>query len=135
MKRRAHWLGRAAVLAIQESLLAEHGGLAGIRDEGLLDSALASAQNLAQYQRGADSAALAARYASALVRNHPFLDGNKRTAFVAAVVFLELNGVLFRAPEAEVVAMVEGLASRETSEAAFADWLRSSSKKRSTRKR
>jgi len=135
VKRRAHWLGRAAVLAIQESLLAEHGGLAGVRDEGLLDSALASAQHLARYRKDADTAALAARYASALVRNHPFLDGNKRTAFVAAIVFLELNGSAFRAPEAEVVTMVESLATRETSEAAFAAWLRGCSRKKRSPRR
>jgi len=130
VKRRAHWLDRAAVLAIQEALLAEHGGLAGLRDEGLLDSALASAQHTARYQKGADLPALAARYASAIVRNHPFLDGNKRTAFVAAVVFLEINGWSFHAPEADVVALVEGLAARETTEAAFADWLRRSSRRK-----
>lgn len=130
MKRRAHWLDRAAVLSIQEALVAEHGGLAGLRDEGLLDSALASAQHKARYQKDADLPALAARYASALVRNHPFLDGNKRTAFVAAVVFLEINGWSFRAPEADVVAMVESLAARTTSEPAFAEWLRRTAHKK-----
>ncbi len=130
MKRRAHWLDKAAVLAIQEALLAEHGGLAGLRDAGLLDSALASAQHTARYRKDADVHELAARYASALIRNHPFLDGNKRTAFVAAAVFLDVNGYSFSAPEAEVVAMVEGLAARETSEAVFAQWLRRSSRRK-----
>jgi len=134
VKRRAHWLTRPAVLAIHEALLAEHGGLDGLRDEGLLDSALASAQHAARYLKDADLPALAARYASAIVRNHPFLDGNKRTAFVSAVVFLEINGWTLHAPEAEVVAMVEGLAARETSEPAFADWLRQSVRKKRARR-
>jgi death-on-curing protein len=134
VKRRAHWLDRAAVLAIQEALLAEHGGLAGLRDEGLLDSALASAQHTARYQKDADLPALAARYASAIIRNHPFLDGNKRTAFVAAAVFLEINGWSLSAPEAEVVALVEGLAARETTEATFAEWLRRSIRKKRSRR-
>ena len=82
----------SVALAIQEAQLAEHGGLPGIRDEGLFSSAMARPQNLAAYRERPDAADLAASYAFGLARNHPFLDGNKRTAFVAMELFLNLNG-------------------------------------------
>src|ERR1035441_3594029 len=94
------WLLRETVLAMQERLLAEFGGLSGVRDAGLLDSAMARPQQLSAY--GQPSLFdLAAAYAYGLVRNHPFVDGNKRIAFIAAVVFLELNGRRFTASRSE----------------------------------
>jgi death-on-curing protein len=117
------WVLRETVLALQERLLAEFGGLAGIRDEGLLDSALARPQHLFSYGRPS-LCDLAAAYAFALVRNHPFLDGNKRIGFTVAVLFLELNGRRFTADEAEATLQTLGLAARAVTEAAYAAWLR-----------
>jgi death-on-curing protein len=120
------WLLTEVVLAIQEEMLRMHGGLAGVRDRGLLDSALARPRNLLAYQSG-DLFALAASYAFGIVRNHPFVDGNKRTAFVCAVTFLEENGCRFQAPEREVVARMIALAEGALSEELFATWLRENS--------
>ena len=85
------WIQREVIVAIHEMQLAEHGGLEGVRDAGLLDSALGRPQNLAAYE-APDAAALAAAYGWGISRNHPFIDGNKRTGFVAAELFLSLNG-------------------------------------------
>ena len=121
--RKPQWLLRETVLALQERLLAEFGGLGGIRDAGLLDSALARPQQLLAY--GQPSLFdLAAAYAFGLVRNHPFLDGNKRIAFATAVLFLELNGRRFIAPESEAALKTLALAARELDEADYAAWLR-----------
>jgi death-on-curing protein len=120
------WLLRETVLALQERLLAEFGGLSGLRDAGLLDSALARPQQLLSY--GEPSLFdLAAAYAFGLIRNHPFLDGNKRIGFAAAVLFLELNGKRFTAAEAEATLKTMALAARELSEASYAAWLRENS--------
>lgn len=116
------WLLRQTVLATQERLLAEFGGLSGVRDAGLLDSALARPQQLSAYGRPS-LFDLAAAYAYGLVRNHPFLDGNKRITFTAAVVFLELNGRRFTASEAEAALKTLALAARELDEADYAAWL------------
>ena len=116
------WLSRRAVEMIHAEQLAEHGGSAGLRDEGLLDSALARAQNRFAYGE-ADLPALAASYAHGLARNHPFVDGNKRTAFLAAYTFLGLNGLDLHAPEAEAVVMTLGLAAGEIDEDGYAAWL------------
>ena len=122
------WLLRETVLAMQERLLAEFGGLSGVRDAGLLDSAMARPQQLSAY--GQPSLFdLAAAYAYGLVRNHPFVDGNKRIAFTAAVVFLELNGRRFTASEAEAAVKTLALAARELNEADYAAWLRENSRK------
>jgi death-on-curing protein len=122
------WLLRETVLAMQERLLAEFGGLSGVRDAGLLDSAMARPQQLSAY--GQPSLFdLAAAYAYGLVRNHPFVDGNKRIAFIAAVVFLELNGRRFTASEAEAAVKTLALAARELNEADYAAWLRENSRK------
>jgi len=120
--KEAQWLLRQTVLATQERLLAEFGGLSGVRDAGLLDSALARPQQLSTYGRPS-LFDLAAAYAYGLVRNHPFLDGNKRIAFTAAVVFLELNGRRFTASEAEAALKTLALAARELDEADYAAWL------------
>ena len=117
------WVLRETVLALQERLLAEFGGLGGIRDEGLLDSALARPAQLLAYGRP-NLFELAAAYAFGLVRNHPFLDGNKRIGFTVAVVFLELNGKRFAAPEAEATLQTLALAARELDEGGYAAWLK-----------
>ena len=122
------WLLRETVLALQERLLAEFGGLSGIRDAGLLDSALARPQQLFAYGQPSIFD-LAAAYAFGLVRNHPFLDGNKRIGFAAAVLFLELNGRRFTAPEAEATVKTLALAARELDENGYATWLREHSHK------
>jgi death-on-curing protein len=103
--------------------LAEHGGVAGTRDAGLLDSALARAENLAAYGEP-DIAALAAAYGFGIVRNHPFVDGNKRAALIATELFLALNGFDLVVGDAECVVTILGLAASEIDEAEFAAWLR-----------
>ncbi len=119
------WITRALALAIHERQLAEHGGGSGVRDESLLESALARPQQL--YACGdppPDVADLAAALAFGLARNHPFVDGNKRTAQVCYRTFLALNDAEFAASDEEKYAQMVGLAAGEITEAAFADWLR-----------
>jgi death-on-curing protein len=118
------WLSREVIVAVHEMQLAEHGGLAGVRDAGLMDSALSRAPNLAAYGQP-DAAALAAAYGWGLSRNHPFMDGNKRTGFVAAELFLNLNGYELQATDAECVLTMLGVAAGDVSEDTFATWLRS----------
>lgn len=117
------WIQREVIVAIHEMQLAEHGGLDGIRDAGLLDSALGRAQNLAAYAPP-DAAALAAAYGWGISRNHPFIDGNKRTGFVAAELFLNLNGFALGADDANCVITMLGVAAGDLSEDEFGDWLR-----------
>ena len=127
------WLIEGVVIAMHGEQIAEHGGSPGIRDAGLLSSALARPQNQAVY--GDPSVFdLAAAYAFGIIRNHPFVDGNKRTGFLAAYVFLDLNGWELMASEAEAVAAVLALAADEMDEAGFADWLKSKSVIRETQK-
>jgi len=121
--KRPVWVDRSAVLSLHDESLALHGGAGGARDLGLLESALARPQNLHAYGEG-DAAALAAAYAFGIIRNHPFIDGNKRTGFLAAALFLEANGYRFVASESEVVMRTLALAAREIDEAEFAAWLR-----------
>ena len=116
------WIPKAIILAVHNEQLAEHGGLRGIRDEGLLDSALARPQQLANYSTP-DFADLAASYGYGLARNHPFLDGNKRTAFVAALLFLMLNGYKLQASDADKVMTMLKVAAGEISEEVFAEWI------------
>ncbi|MGH6891659.1 MAG: type II toxin-antitoxin system death-on-curing family toxin [Dongiaceae bacterium] len=118
------WLSKALILAIHDEQLAEHGGGAGVRDDGLLDSELARPQNRFAHDAAADLAILAGAYAFGLARNHPFIDGNKRTAFVAAEVFLDLNGMMSTASDEDCVLTMLRLAAGEIEEDAFADWLR-----------
>ncbi len=117
------WLSRQAIEIIHDEQLAEHGGAGGLRDAGLLESALARPRNLFAYGE-ADIFSLAAAYAAGIVRNHPFVDGNKRTGFLAAYSFLSVNGLELNAPQAEAVVMTLGLASGEMPEEGFAAWLR-----------
>ena len=118
------WLSRQALLLLHGESLAEHGGLEGLRDEGLLDSALARPLNLHAYEGVTDIPRLAASYAVGLVRNHPFADGNKRAAFVAFGLFLKLNGFNLRADKAEATQVMLALAAGELSEEQLADWVR-----------
>ena len=117
------WLDRAVMIAAHDEQLAEHGGAAGFRDEGLFDSALARPLNLAAYE-SPEACALAASYAVALVKNHPFIDGNMRTAFVAMELFLLLNGHDLNATDAECVLTMLAVATGEWDETTLADWLR-----------
>lgn len=120
------WIEESVVWAVHEAQLAEHGGLAGVRDAGLLASALARPLNLAAYG-DADAAALAAAYAFGIARNHPFLDGNKRTAFVCTELFLALNGFALLAEDASCVSTMLALAGGELPETELAAWLRTHS--------
>ena len=120
------WLSKMAVLAIHGRLLAEHGGASGLRDESLLESALAAPANHFEYSQ-ADIFMLAATYAFALTSNHPFIDGNKRTAFVSAGVFLELNGYRLEASEPDAVLAVLALSRGELDAEGFSKWLKISS--------
>lgn len=117
------WLSRQLILAIHDEQLAEHGGAMGVRDGGLLESALARPLNRAGYGEP-DIAELAALYAVAIARNHPFVDGNKRTAYVALESFLLLNGVRFRASDAEAVVAMLAMASGDMPDDEFIAWVR-----------
>ena len=117
------WLDSQVMLAVHEEQLVEHGGASGVRDQGLFESAMNRPLNLATYETP-DFAALAASYGYGLARNHPFVDGNKRTAFVAVELFLALNGWALVANDAQCVLTMLALASGDLTEAEFADWLR-----------
>jgi death on curing protein len=117
-------LDRRIVEAFHTDQVREHGGQLGLRDAGLLESALARPQHMWAYEEGADLQTLAAEYGFGLAKNHAFLDGNKRIAFVAMNVFLILNGLEIEASEPEVVATMLGVADGSIERAALADWLR-----------
>lgn len=119
------WLNRAVIIAIHEVQLAEHGGGAGVRDAALLDSALGKPLQLNRYGEPApDAAALAASYGYGISRNHPFIDGNKRTGYVVAELFLRLNGWRLNADDASCVLTMLAVAAGDITEEAFAAWLR-----------
>lgn len=120
------WILKETVLALHEQSLSEHGGSSGIRDEGLLDSALGKPQN--QFAYGTPNLFdLAASYAFGLVKNHPFIDGNKRTGFVTAILLLQLNGWRFTADEADAAIRTLALAAGDMTESAYAAWLETNS--------
>lgn len=123
MSRVARWVDKRALLLLHGESLSEHGGLPGLRDEGLLDSALARPLNLAAYGQP-DFAELAAAYGVGLAKNHPFADGNKRVAFLAVGLFLALNGFRLTASQVEATQAMLAVAAGELDEAAFAGWLR-----------
>jgi death-on-curing protein len=123
------WIRLGEATAIHAEQIAEHGGLDGIRDQGLFESAMARPENLAAYGQP-DVCDLAAAYAFGLARNHPFADGNKRTAFVVSATFLILNGRDLTATEVEVVETFLKLAAGELGEAELADWFRGRSSAR-----
>ena len=126
--KRPVWVLRSTVLALQERLLAEFGGAAGIRDANLLDSALARPEHLYAYGKPSIFQ-LAASYAFGLVRNHAFVDGNKRIGFSTAILFLEINGHRFTATEADAAITTLAIAAGEVDERGYAEWL-----KRNTRR-
>ena len=117
------WLNPAVLTAVHTEQLAEHGGAPGTRDVGLFESALARPQQLAHYGQP-DVVDLAAAYGCGIARNHPFIDGNKRTAFVAVELFLWLNGHVLQAGDSECVLTMLTVADGSLSEPAFATWLR-----------
>ena len=122
-----HWITKAALLILHAESVSEHGGSAGLRDEGLLDSALARPLNLLAYadaQSLPDIAALAASYTTGLSQNHAFVDGNKRAAFLATGLFLYLNGARLNASQADATLTMLAVASGDLTEDAFAAWLR-----------
>lgn len=122
-----NWLDRRGLLLLHSESLAEHGGSSGIRDEGLLDSALARPRNKFAYDPETDIAQLAAAYGFGLARNHPFVDGNKRIAFVATALFLRLNGYRLVTKTVDEIHAMLSLAADELSEDEFAVWIRSHS--------
>lgn len=117
------WIAHRTILAIHNDQLAEHGGKAGIRDEGLLDSALARPEMKAHYGE-TDLPLLAAAYAYGIARNHPFIDGNKRTAYVAMELFLAKNGLVLTADDEDAVTTYLRLAAGDLSEEDLAEWIR-----------
>jgi death-on-curing protein len=123
------WLAADVLLAVHEEQLAEHGGAAGVRALGLFESALARPQNVAAYGNP-DAADLAASYGVGLAKNHPFIDGNKRTAFVAVELFLALNGHDLVADDADCVLTMLAVAAGSLDEPGFAAWLRTHSRPR-----
>ena len=118
------WVDRLVVEVVHASQISEHGGLAGITDEGALEAALARPRQKWHYDKKKDLATRAAAYGYGLCQGHPFRDGNKRVAFVTMLVFLELNGRSIEAEETEVVALMLSLAAGELTERALAGWLK-----------
>lgn len=118
------WIKREWIEAMHADQIRQHGGSQGVRDEGLIESALMRPRNRWLYEPGVDLPLLAATYAYGLVKNHGFIDGNKRMAFLVMYVFLGMNGQRLIASEPEVVDKVVALASSTVSEAEFADWVR-----------
>lgn len=116
------WVQLDVAIAAHQMLLAEHGGLVGVRDRGLLESALVRPQQLFSYELGSSIFDLAASYSYSLAKNHPFADGNKRIALMVAAIFLEINGYELDAPETDAVIIFQQLAAGEITEAALADW-------------
>jgi death on curing protein len=123
------WVDASVALAIHDEQLAEHGGATGVRDGGAFESAMARPINLAAYGEP-DASALAASYAFGLARNHAFVDGNKRTAYVVAEIFLALNGIKLTSSDAEGILTFVALAAGDLSEDALADWFRASTRAR-----
>ena len=121
------WVSRHVLELLHDENLREHGGATGLRDSGVLDSALARARNIFEYENIADPFRLAAAYACGIAKNHPFVDGNKRAAFTAAGMFLRINGVRLKADKAEAALVVFDLAAGKITELQFAEWLRRNS--------
>ncbi len=117
------WVDKAALLALHDESLSEHGGAPGLRDEGLLDSALARPLNLAVYGQPT-LAELAACYGVGVAKNHAFVDGNKRAAFLSVGLFLAINGHRLVATQADATLAMLAVAAGEVNEAQFADWIR-----------
>jgi death-on-curing protein len=123
------WILERVVLAAHDRLLAAHGGATGLRDARLLESALARPRQHYAYA-SPDAFELAALYTAGIVRNHPFVDGNKRTGFAIGIAFLELNGFVFQSTEEDATTSVFALAGGDLDETGYATWLRSNAKRR-----
>jgi death on curing protein len=119
-----NWIDLPEVIALHDRLLALHGGASGVREEGLLHSALARPRQRANYDENADVVDLAVAYTAGIVRNHPFVDGNKRTGFLIGILFLELNGYRFTAPESATTNAVLELAAGTLDEAGYTMFVR-----------
>ena len=119
-----NWIDPKALRLLHEESLSLHGGSSGVRDEGLFESAMARPENLAHYNSDADFADLAASYAYGLAKNHPFVDGNKRVAFLSVGLFLGINGYKLTATPVDAIQAVIGMASGEITEEVFASWIR-----------
>jgi death on curing protein len=132
-KKEPLWIEARDALAIHDRLLAQHGGRVGLRDRGLLESALARPRQHYSYAKTSDILEMAALYTAGIVRNHPFVDGNKRTGFVIGVLFLELHGFDFKASEENATQAVMGLAAGTLDEAGYTAWLRENAKRRRRR--
>ena len=117
------WLLKSAVIAAHSMMIDRFGGLDGIRDEGLIDSALARPAHFYHYDQCTEVSQLAAAYAAGIIQNHPFVDGNKRTGFITAFMFLDLNGVALHADEVAATTMTVSLAASEIDESDYANWL------------
>lgn len=127
------WIEERDALAIHDRLLALHGGAIGLRDRGLLESALARPRQHYAYAGESDVVEMAALYTAAIVRNHPFVDGNKRTGFVIGVLFLELHGFDFKASEADATQAVMALAAGTLDEGGYTAWLRENARNKRRR--
>jgi death-on-curing protein len=123
------WIDERDALALHDRLLALHGGASGVRDEGLLKSALARAQQIRAYADAPSIIDMAAAYTTGIVRNHPFIDGNKRTGFVVGILFLELNGYTFTANEEDATQAVLKLAAGTLDEAGYTNFLRTNTQR------
>jgi death on curing protein len=127
------WIEERDALAIHDRLLALHGGATGVRDRDLLESALARPRQHNAYVKASDVVEMAALYTAGIVRNHPFVDGNKRTGFVIGVLFLELHGFVFKASEADATRAVMDLAAGTLDETPFTAWMRENAKRKRRR--
>lgn len=125
------WIDKQLLVILHDESLTLHGGASGIRDEGLLDSALSRALNLVNYEEP-DFADLAAAYAVGLAKNHPFVDGNKRVAFLALGLFLGLNGYKLIATQVDATLTIQAIAGGQLLETEFAEWVRTNSSKKIT---
>lgn len=117
------WISKRALLLLHEESLAEFGGAGGVRDEGLLESALSRPRNIYAYQRGSTIAELAAAYAFGLAKNHAFVDGNKRAAFLSIGLFLAINGHTLQASQMDAIRSMWALGSGELDEAGLSSWI------------
>ena len=124
MSKAPAWIDKRALLLLHKESLAQFGGAVGLRDEGLLDSALARPANTHSYEGCEDLAVLAAVYGFGIARNHPFVDGNKRAAFLAVGVFLAINGHRLAAPPLVAIEVILSLAAGSMEEARFGEWIK-----------
>jgi death-on-curing protein len=130
MNAAPRWIDKEALLLLHAESLAEHGGLEGLRDEGMLDSALGRARNIDAYEQATDAARLAAAYGFGIAKNRPFVDGNKRAAFLAVGLFLGLNGHRLVADKAEATRVMLAVAAGELPESSFAEWIKAHMRQR-----